>query len=131
MIQVTFQFETLQDLSDFTAAMVDPVPRVTHPIAAAALAPAEELRPTKVRKTTKAAGPDTGGVPASELVEAPAVKDGRPIDEADVRAAITAVNDKFGLVPARKVLTQFGVKRIPELKPEQYADFVKACNAVK
>jgi hypothetical protein len=139
--ELSFTFESLGELHDFTAKMAKSGPdvRITPPDsinktergfevvpALAQAVPAEEPRTTKIRKTKAAPAPASEpALPATEETESTTVT----VD--DVRAAISAVNEKFGLVPARKVLNQFGVKRIPELKPEQYADFVMACAAVK
>jgi hypothetical protein len=131
--ELTYTFESPEELAEFTAKLARPVYAMPPlggapvemesvavvdlpPAASTEPAPQPEPRPTKVRKITKAAGPD---VPID------------PTTEEQVRAAITAVNDKFGLVAARKVLRQFSANRIPDLKVEQYAEFVKACNAVK
>jgi hypothetical protein len=135
--ELSFTFESLEELHDFTAKMAQPylasgsvevapsAKEFAQALGFKVETPPEEPRATKVRKSKATAGPD---VPASEPVP---VDPSNPTTEDGCRAAIVAVNDKFGLVPARKLLTEFGVKRIPELKPEQYADFVKACNAVK
>jgi hypothetical protein len=131
--ELTYTFESPEELAEFTAKLARPsvnyvvtpggvvdvaaIPPSQHvPVDMESVAVAETLRPTKVRKNTKTAGPD---VPVD------------PTSEEQVRQAITAVNDNFGLVAARKVMRQFNANRIPDLKPEQYADFVKACNAVK
>jgi hypothetical protein len=129
--ELTYTFESPEELADFTAKLARPVHIGGAPVkmesvavvdlppaASTEPAPQPEPRPSKVRKVTKAAGPDAE--PPAEV-----------IGEEQVRQAITAVNDKFGLVAARKVLRQFNANRIPDLKVEQYADFVKACNAVK
>jgi hypothetical protein len=135
--ELSFTFESLEELHDFTAKMAVPVPAYSprmpselegaSAVAGFAKAPAEEPRTTKVRKTK------TAEMKSVAVVDLPATEEQEPATATvdAVRAAISAVNEKFGLVPARKVLNQFGVKRIPELKPEQYADFVKACSAVK
>jgi hypothetical protein len=130
--ELSFTFESLEELHDFTAKMAVPVP-LAMPTPAAEAGVVEEPRTTKVRKT-KAAVPAPASeptLPATEQTEFSPAEEQAAVALDKVRAAISAVNEKFGLVPARKVLTQFGVKRIPELRPAQYADFVKACSAVK
>lgn len=47
----------------------------------------------------------------------------------DVTAAVTTLANATSLAVARSVLEQFGVKRAAELKPEQYDDFIAACEA--
>jgi hypothetical protein len=124
--ELSFTFESFEELHDFTAKMAVPVP-LAMPTPAIEAVVAEEPRTTKIRKAKAAPAPAAQADPATITEETEPTT--ATVD--DVRAAISAVNEKFGLVPARKVLNQFGVKRIPELKPEQYADFVKACSAVK
>lgn len=128
MIQVTFQFDTLQDLYEFTARQALPVPTappVSTLAAAAELAdppaPAAKARKPKAVKTE---APESD--PETQVVE-----EATAVDIEVVRKAIMDVNDKFGLVPARRVLKKFSVARVTELKPEQYAEFVKACGEVK
>lgn len=138
--ELSFTFDSLEDLQDFTAKMAKSVPvQVTGTtgylapaFAQMTSAVAEEPRASKVRKTKVNAGPDSPTPEAAlDLVAKQVVEGLNPATVDDVRAAISRVNEKFGLVPARKVLNRFGVKRIPELKPEQYAAFVEACSKVQ
>lgn len=45
----------------------------------------------------------------------------------DIANACQKVSEKHGLEVAREILATFGAKRISEVKEEEYAAFVKAC----
>jgi len=47
-----------------------------------------------------------------------------------VRAALTQVSEKHDLLKAKELLGQFGVKRISDLKAEQYPAFMQAAGEV-
>lgn len=67
---------------------------------------------------------------AAEATEALNGHANRPVDAPtyqDVTAAINAVAKAKGRDAAVAVLAKFGVKRGPELTPEQYADAIVAC----
>lgn len=90
----------------------------------AGAAPAE---PAKAEKPAAAAAktdkPATAaGKPAKAA--APAKTDAGPTIE-EVTAQLTAVADKFGVPEALAMNKRFGVKKAGELKPEQYADYIK------
>lgn len=90
--------------------------------------------------TENAAGAGKGkggkGKEAPAPAPAPAVEPAIPVDplkETDVREKLMAVNNKFGengLSKVADLLAPFGVQKIGDLKPEQYAEVVKAADAV-
>lgn len=65
--------------------------------------------------TPKAVSPDQQAVVAAQLKNDDAVK------------ALTKVNEMHGIDAARTVLSQFGVGRVRDLKPEDLQNFVTAC----
>lgn len=48
----------------------------------------------------------------------------------DAVTAVSAVLAKFGMDHARQVLAKFGVKKIGEMKPGEYGDFITHCETV-
>jgi len=63
------------------------------------------------------------------VAEQPAAADAPAIAVADVNAAIIALAKAKGRDAAVGVLGKFGVAKVPELKPEQYADVLAAVKA--
>lgn len=90
-------------------------PKAPKPVKAEA-----PVAPTPTATATATATPPAAPVPSAPVVESPS-----EIDYAQVSAAITklALTDKPKVVAA---LAKFGAKRGPELKAEQYADFLAA-----
>lgn len=92
-----------------------PAPAIVPPAAqeGVAVAPKKPGRPKKVDAAPEQ--PAAGGTPT--------------LTEADVRAALMKVNDKFGtdgLAKVSEVIKPFGVARIGELKPEVYTQVIEA-----
>jgi len=63
--------------------------------------------------------------PSGQKAESPATA--ATVDT--IRAALRAVFDAKGkgAAAATAILKQFGATRVSDIKPEQYADFLKAC----
>ena len=91
--------------------------------------PAPEKK-TRKAKVTEAAAPSQGNPGDSDAQSTP--EPGAPsaaaptIDE--VRAALQSFTTAKGMPAAIELLKSYNAGRISELKPEQYADFVKKCN---
>lgn len=73
---------------------------------------------------TPAASPQSDPTPAKE-------KDENAVTPSkdDVRAALGKLNESKGLEVAMAVLKQFDAQRISDLAENQYAEFIKACEA--
>lgn len=79
--------------------------------------PEPEAKPTKPKAEK----------PTKPKAEKPKKDDGPKVKAEDVTAAVTELANATNLETARALLSDFGVKRAAELKPEQYASFVEAC----
>lgn len=97
--------------------MTIPVVKVEAPKSSKAVAtPAATVTATPAPAAT---------APAEPVAESPS----EVVDYAEVSKAISAAAVAKGKAEVVAVLTAFGAKRGPDLKPEQYADFLKALAA--
>lgn len=46
----------------------------------------------------------------------------------DVKKAARGLSGRKGLQEVKDLLIRFGVRQCPELRPEQYSEFIDACN---
>lgn len=106
--------------------------------------PAQTEKPTQAKaQTTKVkTDPKPDAAPTSEPAqtasnnsensskESTAANDTEQPSYQDVAALITKVSRSVSRDAAVKILNHFGAKKGPELKPEQYADVITACNEV-
>lgn len=136
-VSLKFSFESI-DAAQAFLVKCGAVGAVTTP----ALQPAETVAPQApaaitAGDTTPAAapadkkkpGPKPKKTEGGETPPAPAPK----LTDADVRKHLMAVAEKFGengLAKVAEILQPFGVQRITDLKPEQYAEVMKAADAV-
>jgi len=89
--------------------------------------PVAEVKPTKTKAEPKVEAPIEKA--PEPVAEQPAAADAPAIAVADVNAAIIALAKAKGRDAAVGVLGKFGVAKVPELKPEQYADVLAAVKA--
>lgn len=101
--------------------------------AAAPASEKEDPQPEKPKRQPKSAKASAGSAaqPAAgeQTAQTPAATTTTKHKPEDVTAAVTSLANATSLAVARSVLEQFGVKRAAELKPEQYDDFIAACEA--
>lgn len=95
------------------ASLTPTIDAITKP------APAPEPAPAKKVKKEKAES-----APQTEPTPAPAAATPKKEDAIE---ALKQVNLKFGMEKARKLLSDFQVQRLSELKPEKLPAFVSAC----
>lgn len=130
-IQLTFQFTDTDEAAEFLrlvgprpAPANDPVP--VTPAAPAPVAPKDTPEPIKTRRGR----PPRAAEPVAPSPTAPqmdAVLGSGKVTIDNVRMALSRLNESKGLPEAKKVLAKFGAERVSAVKPEQYADFVLAC----
>lgn len=113
-IKVTFEFESFEDGLAFMMKHTEAPSEVVDDTPAAAAKPPKATKKTTKKATTK---------------KAEAKEESQDYTEDDCRAAIAAVNEAKDLATAKEVMKAYKVKKIPDLKPEQYADFIQACKA--
>lgn len=101
-------------------ARIMPTEKVADIKATAEVKAEKPADPKPAAETAKAKpGPKSGAKAAATAKTAA----GPTIEE--VTAALTAVADAFGVPEAFTMNQRFGVKKAGELKPEQYADYIK------
>ena len=136
-IQVSFTFDTLDDLHAFTARMAKPVP-VEAPEATVEAPKKKPGRPPKAETS----GPDVNAdlSPAGSLVEeagqsdpldlnslAPAAEPAKEPTLDEVRNTLMSFNTKNGLSAlSQKLKAEFGVTSMKGLKKSQYTDVMKS-----
>lgn len=130
-IKLTFEFQTFEEASTFLGRHVTPT-EAPKPKAAkkAATAPVVTAAPVGVESPTAEQGqaaPLPEPVKATPKVPNAPVQAVAKIDEAAVRAALRDVVNNQSMKAAAEILKQFGATSISQIKPEQYADFIKAC----
>ena len=93
--------------------------------------PAPADKPKRERKKAKAPAAMPAATPTEHTAK-PTISEATPQSApaasapklADAQAALTKFFEKNGLGPSRELLQQFGVGKVQELKPEQFADFI-------
>jgi len=146
-LSITFQFDSEADAQAFLAKISPTIPAVGVKAEVTVEVPArvrvrkatEKKADTPVTANTGAAAAGTppngeaGGVPlpsgpslAPVPVTAPKVPVGTASQE-DVRSALRAVFNTKGAGAATELLKRFSATSVSTVKPEQYADFIKAC----
>ncbi|MBF0339868.1 MAG: hypothetical protein HQL95_02750 [Magnetococcales bacterium] len=87
------------------------------------------------RKAGRPKKAEESAAPKDSPVEPAAMTVASPADEAptidDVRAAMTRVSETVGIMAVKTLLEKFSVKRIGELDPSRYNDFLRAAAEVK
>jgi hypothetical protein len=152
VLTLTLQFATPEALSQFLITNYPPI-NVPAPRPVVAIAPGgeagstpaasgagtpppadpEKKKPGRPKKAdapvTPPAGAVAGTTPPAASPAGPATPAASAITEAEVRAELMKVNDKFGadgLGKVAEVLQPFGVTHIRDLKPEQFAQVIEA-----
>ena len=128
MIRITYEFATEDEALRF--------------LARDKAQPAEAPKPKAAKKTTTepvppapvvAPPPLPGIVPPPVPIQAVPKAPNAPVqavaelNEAAVRAALREVVNKQSMKAAAEILKGFGATSISQIKPEQYAEFIKAC----
>jgi len=114
MYKLTIEFKTKEDLIDFLAPQTitsDVAVEVTKPAKKPVKAKPEKAEPEKVEKDAHAAKL----VAAEDPYKA-------------VKSAATKLASSKGRQALLDALNAFDVANAKELKPEQYSDFIDACN---
>ena len=93
----------------------------------------KEQAPAKKPRTPRTAPAGNAAQPAesAKTEETPPAKSTTKYKPEDITAAVTNLANATSLATARGILETFGVKRAAELKAEQYADFIAACEAAQ
>ena len=142
MIRISYQFATPEEAIAFLAKANN----ITH-LSREIVAPEEVVTPpAPPKRRAKAAAPvqdishniqvilPPSAAPTPEPIKAAPKAPNAPVQAVaavgadEVRAALREVfNSPGGAKAAADVLKEFGATRISDVKPEQYAAFVKAC----
>ena len=126
-----------QELARNTEAMIALTAAITHsfPVVLTSKVSKVKITPAEIEALNEVESPKPSAVTApevltpSEPVVTPVTPDApAPIEYADVAAAITAVF-KVDRVRVVQVLANFGASKGPQLKPEDYAAFLKELQA--
>ena len=145
MINLTFAFETVEEARDFLN---------THFPGSRALTPGDAVKIPRSKATRTTPRPETPVESAAPVVTAAPVVAPPPlpgimpppapikavpkapnapvqavaeVNEAAVRAALREVVNTKGMKVAAEILKSYGATSVSQVKPEQYADFIKAC----
>lgn len=125
-IKLTFEFQTYEEASTFLGRHVTPS-EAPKPKAAKKAAPvslpsepakADSVPVAALAPAPVAAAPKMPNDPGQTLAT---------MNEAAVRAALREVVNTKSMKVAADILKDFGAISISQIKPEQYAAFVKAC----
>jgi len=120
-------FETIPDL---LAEILDQQRKTTEAVVCLAEALAGIRAKAKADPKPAAAAPTapvpTQSAPAATTVESPSETTAPAVAVGDVNTAIIGLAKAKGRDAAVAVLQQFGVTKVPELKPAQYADVIAA-----
>ena len=132
MIEIKFTGATMRDVLDQIRDLVTyeealPADAPAHP----EQPPAPADKPKRERKKAKAPAAMPAATPTEHTAK-PTISEATPQSApaasapklADAQAALTKFFEKNGLGPSRELLQQFGVGKVQELKPEQFADFI-------
>lgn len=119
MISITLDFDTIDDASAALAA-VNAIKKAKAPAPAPAPAPAKAE--VKVSAGAAKAPAEPSAPPSEPAAAAPAPA---ALTYEAVHAAITQAVAGGRKTQVVDTLAKFGAKRGPELKPEQWADFLK------
>ena len=134
MIRITYEFETEDQALQFLARgkeapglAVEVRPRGRPPKNAVAAVQAETSAP-QTASAVAATAPQTT-TPVTAVPKAPnqPVQAVQTSTHDSVRAALREVFNTKGATVATAILQQFKAARISDVKPEQFADFIKAC----
>lgn len=131
-VSLKFTFDNIEAAQAFLAGKIAgtptaPVAVAAAPAAAPTPAPAAEQKPEKKKGAAKNATP-----PAPEPAPAPTptpATEPTALTPEHVRAALLKVSDKFGadgFSKVAEVLAPFGIQKVKDIKPEQYAEVVAA-----
>lgn len=142
MITITLQFNTIEEVASFfikagyssaanqAVTVINTPPATEGPlpklrIRAKTDAPAPVIAPSMPPVELKGASKETAPMPSQE-----SRPEGGPAPTLDsIRAALREVFNGKGASVATSILKQFSATRISDVKPDQYAAFLKACAA--
>ena len=147
MVQVTVEFETIEQAAQFLAhnevqQMITihsdaPAPKRGRPLKQNAVAAVQAETPAPQTASAVAATAPIGAAPVvatpAPVAAAPKAANqpvqGIPTSHDVVRTALREVFNTKGATVATAILSQFKAARVSDVKPEQFADFIKACQA--
>lgn len=149
-IKVTLEFANAADLVAYFSATALPVEGMPVPANRAERKKKKDSQPEVEQNTGSGASvslvesgsvtqPSTEGatvvvegvattVASSEVQADAAAAPSATIEQ--VRATLARINETYGILKAKELLTMHGASRISELKPEQYGSFVAAAEKV-
>lgn len=138
MFPMTITLHNIDDLNRVTAVLAPTAtPKVEETAtakkpntSAATPAPAARTQPTAEAAAETAAPAKTADEPRPTAASAEAAPQASTAVEYDtVKAAILNLSTSKGKAAAVEVLGKFGLVKLPDAKPEQYADILAAANA--
>ena len=105
-----------------------PAPQTAHPVVAAT---APKTAVTGVPPVVAPVGTPASQVPVAAVpkVANQPVQAVQTVTQDNVRTALREVFNTKGATVATAILSQFKAARVSDIKPEQFADFIKACQA--
>ena len=109
------------------AALAQGIPTPSEPVAAVVAPKAKKEKPAVRVSDTEVGSTPATSAPAATAEEAATPPQGATYDE--VKAVIVKMSGAKGRDQVLAVLGQFGAARGPDLKPEQFADFIAQANA--
>jgi hypothetical protein len=133
-IKVTFTFETVEEAAAFITGKATPTTPMEKPKRVRASrpeTPVENAAPMSVEEQATGLTPEQ--VAKIEPVKAAPKVPNAPVQAVAtasleaVRNALREVFNTKGAAAATEVLKQFGAARVGEVKPADYAAFIKAC----
>ena len=141
MVRVTVEFETIEQAAQFLAhnevqQMITihsdaPAPKRGRPPKQNAVAAVQAETPAPQTASAVAATAPQTTTPVTAVPKVPnqPVQAVQTSTHDSVRAALREVFNTKGATVATAILQQFKAARISDVKPEQFADFIKACQA--
>lgn len=124
--QPTAQVQTAAAVKEAVAPAGKPTPAKTD--APAPTSPTAEVAADAAPGKTESASAQPAASAADAAQASTAATE--PVAYADVKPLILKINTAKGREAATAALAKFGVTKGPDLKPEQYADFVAYANEV-
>lgn len=115
---------TLNKLAGGTLPAGALVPAAAEPAKAE---PAKEPAAEPAKKAPAGKKAAEKAAPAAPPVQEVTLPESEEATLDNARAWIQAINAKFGLDDVAKIITSFGVKKVGEIDPSKFADFIAKC----
>lgn len=131
-MQLVINANTIEELMEKVCAIankfnVDLSENTKTPVTAEVVEAAKTMEVEEKPKRSKKAATTTTITNAVMVEPVEEVKETKTYTKQDVTDACQKVSEVKGLPVARELLATFGAKRISEVKEEDYAKFVEAC----